>query len=59
MSCGLRAVPVIDHLRCQDCVQREAGDKAVEDEFVVHLLQRREDPGKGAHEVVEDLRPHE
>ena len=57
MSCGLWTVPVVDHLRSQDCAEGKAGDEAVEDEFVVHLLQRGEDTGEGAHEVVEDLYP--
>ncbi len=52
---GRGGVPVVHHLRGQYAVQREPGDEPVQDQLVVHLLQRREDPGQGAGEVVEHL----
>jgi len=49
-------VPVQDHLQGEDGVEREAGDEAVEDDFVGDFLQGGEDAGEGAEEVGEDLR---
>lgn len=48
-------IPVVHHLQGQNRIQHEAGDKAVEDQLVVHLLQRCEDSGERANKVVEDL----
>lgn len=49
-------IPVQDHLQGEDGVEREAGDEAVEDDFVGDFLQGGEDAGEGAEEVGEDLR---
>lgn len=48
--------PVQDHLQGEDGVEREAGDEAVEDDFVGDFLQGGEDAREGAEEVGEDLR---
>ena len=51
-----RRVPVQNHLQSEDGVEGEAGDEAVEDDFVGDFLQGCEDAGEGAEEVGEDLR---
>ncbi len=48
-------IPVIHHLQSENSVKRKACDESVEDQLVVHLLQRCEDSGERASEVVEDL----
>lgn len=48
-------VPVVDHLESEHGVEDEARDEAVEDELVIDFLEGREDAGKRAEEVVEDL----
>lgn len=50
-----RCLPVKNHLQREDGVEGEAGDEAVEDDFVGDFLQGREDAGEGAEEVGEDL----
>lgn len=50
-----RAIPIVNHLRRKHSIQSEPGNKAVEDEFVVHLLQGGEDTRQGACKVVEYL----
>ena len=51
----LPRIPVPEHLDGQDNVQGEAAEETVEDDGVVDLGDGREDAGKGAEEVVEDL----
>jgi hypothetical protein len=51
-----RRLPVQNHLQGEDGVEREAGDEAVEDDFVGDFLQGCEDAREGAEEVGEDLR---
>lgn len=43
LCCCCWCVPVIEHLTRQNEVERETRDKPVEDDFIVHLLQGRED----------------
>jgi len=50
-----RRAPVENHLQREDGVEGEAGDEAVEDDFVGDFLQGGEDAGEGAEEVGEDL----
>ena len=50
-----RRLPVKNHLQREDGVEGEAGDEAVEDDFVGDFLQGGEDAGEGAEEVGEDL----
>lgn len=52
---GRGLVPVVQHLRRQHRVQREPGYEPVQDQLVVDLLERCEDPRERACEVVEDL----
>jgi hypothetical protein len=49
------AVPVVDHLESEDCIEDEARDKAVKDELVVDFLEGCENTREGTEEVVEDL----
>ena len=50
-----RALPVVQHLAGQDDVQSEARHKAVQNEFVVDLLEGSEDTRKRSGEIVEHL----
>ena len=50
-----RRIPVVDHLRCEHKVEREARNEAVQDERIVDLLEGGEDARERACEVVEDL----
>lgn len=50
-----RALPVVQHLAGQDHIQSEAGHEAVENEFVVDLLEGSENARKRPGEIVEDL----
>ena len=45
---GGRAVPVPQHLKRQNRVEREARNEVIEDERVRDLLKRREDAREGA-----------
>lgn len=51
---GGRAVPVIQDLRGENGIQRKAGNEAVEDELVVHLLQGGVDATQAAKQVIKD-----
>jgi hypothetical protein len=51
------SVPVPEDLEGEDGVEREACYKAVQNQRVGHLLQRREDARQGAEQVVDDLGP--
>lgn len=50
-----RALPVVQHLAGQNHIQSESGHKAVEDKFVVDLLEGSEDARKRSGEIVEHL----
>lgn len=50
-----RSLPVVEHLRRKDEVEREAGQVPVQDERVVDLLHGSEDAGERTGEVVEHL----
>jgi hypothetical protein len=52
---GCRRVPVVDNLEEEDEVEREACNKAIEDERVVDLLERGENTCERAEKVVDDL----
>ena len=52
---GARAIPVVDHLRSQDQVERKASDESVKNQFVLDFLKSGEDAGERAEKVVEDL----
>ena len=41
-------IPVIQHLPGQDSIEHKARHESVQDEFVIHLLKRREDAGQTA-----------
>ena len=47
-------VPVIQHLPGQDSIEHKARHESVQDELVIHLLQRREDASQTTQQVVED-----
>jgi hypothetical protein len=49
------AVPVVDHLECENGVEDETRNEAVKDELVVNFLEGCENTREGAEEVVEDL----
>lgn len=51
-----RALPVVQHLRRQNDIQRESGYEPVQNDLVVNLLEGGEDPRERADEVVENLK---
>lgn len=54
--CGRRRrVPVVQHLECDDHIEREPGHEAIKDELVVDFLERGEDASERAGKVAEDL----
>jgi len=48
-------VPIVNHLERQNQVEREPGHESIQNQLVIHLLQRREDARKRSDEVVEHL----
>ena len=49
-----RTVPVVQHLGRQHGIEHEARHEAIQDELVVHLLQRRKDAAQTTGQIVED-----
>ena len=49
-----RTIPVIQHLPSQNGIEDESRHEPIQNEFIVHLLQRGEDAAQAAGEVVED-----
>lgn len=48
------AIPIVQHLGGQNGIQQESGDISVQDQLVIHLLQRCVDSHQAAEQVVED-----
>lgn len=50
------AIPIVEHLRCQDDVQDESSHEPVENQLIIHFLHCGEDAGQGADEIIKYLK---
>ena len=48
-------VPIINHLSGQNRIENEPGHEAIQDQLIIHLLQRREDTRQRSSKVIKHL----
>ena len=55
MTSSRRALPVIHHLPSQNSIEQAASHKHIQDQLIVHLLQRRKHPRQRSQQISKDL----